>query len=317
MRWYVYASVLLAGSLSLAQDQRRTYVYDWEGRRSNAVIPMNDGKPVSERVQEKIVRDSGGVRIVERLIQRFDPDGRPLPPEKVVVEQTTRPDGSRAVTTTNYQADLNGHMALVARRSDETRPEGADASTTDSVIQRADVNGSLATIEKRKTLESKSGDSSRREETRLRPDGNGGFVDAFREVEQTVKENGAEVRRVDQYESASTGALQLSGQTVTRTTRDAAGVETAVTDVYGPAAPGRPMEAGRLALRERQVVETTRVPGGSVETLSIQRPSLNSSHTLGPPRKVSETVCTGQCGKQEAARVSGGPGTSTSPDQKP
>jgi hypothetical protein len=278
---------------------------------------MNDGKPVSERVTEKIVRDAGGVRIVERLIQRFDPDGRPLPPEKVVVEQTTRPDGSSAVTTTNYQTDLNGHMALAARRSDETRPDGADASTTDSVIQRADVNGSLATVEKRKTHESTSGESSRREETRLRPDGNGGFAEAFREVEQKVKENGAEIRRVDQYQSASTGALQLSGQTVTRTTRDTAGVETAVTDVYGPAAPGRPMEAGRLALRERQIVETTRLAGGSIETLSIQRPSLDGGRTLGPPRKVSETLCTGQCGQQEGARVSGGPGTSTSPDRRP
>ena len=110
--------------------------------------------------------------------------------------------------------------------------------------------------------------------------------------------SGNEVReQTDEYDAATTGQLQLARQAIARTVKDPSGVERREVDVFGPAAQGRPIDANSPAqLRERQIFTTRPSSDGTViQVYSVQRPTLNSSRELEPPRKVSETVCKGKC----------------------
>lgn len=312
--------VLLAASALFAQkSESRTYVFDSEGRRtawtsqtsgdtSQLTIgrDMNGRESKVEEVQEKVIRDAGGVKVVERLIKRFDPSGRPLPPEKEVVETTTRPGGASTTAVTVFRADLNGRLQPAERTVSDTQ-ESNGTSRTETRVERITINGSFSAVERRVAQERADDQGGEREETSFVPDLNGRFQEAARRVARTVKENGATREQVDEYETATSGQMQLSRQSIARIEKDASGAERRVVDVYGPAAPGRPAVPGELALRERQIVEVKPTASGAVQTYSIQRPDLQGRGQLGPVVKVAETVCTGKCGGPAASAANATP----------
>jgi hypothetical protein len=211
-----------------------------------------------------------------------------------VVEETTRPDGSAVSRTTVYRGDLNGRLQLAERTTVETR-ESDGASKRELIVERPNLNGSFEPVEKRIATTKGSAERSETDEVVYRPDGRRGFAEAARTVLRQTKEDGRMIEQTDEYETATTGAMQLSRQTVSRVVRQPDGSERRETDVFGSAAPGRPAGT-QLQLRERQLVEKqVRPDGTTVESLVIQRPSLQSTRELGPPVKVSETVCRGDC----------------------
>ncbi len=288
------------------QAERRTYVFDSEGRRvpwlssktsngtsSESVENMNGRTAPLEQVEERLLGESGGVKTVEKTIRRFDSDGTPLPPERVITETADLGGGRQTTTTTVYRGDLNGRMALAERTVAQTNPQGVSGATVTTQTDRPTLNGSLETVEKKETRLISMGDKSERDETSYRPDGNGRFVETARVVERASKEGGKTVVQVDEYEAAPTGRLALSRQVVATTTTSADG-EITVSDVYGSAAPGRPA-TGQLQLRERQILEKSLAAKGATETLSIQRPGADGSGRLGEVRRIFETVCTGKC----------------------
>lgn len=299
---------LLSASLLPAwQAASRTYVYDWEGRRSPWTSEaagdtkqttigrdLNGREAKIEEVEEKIIRNEGGVKVVERIIKRFDPTGRPLPPEKEVVEITQRPDGAISTATTIFRADLNGRLQAAERTVADSRKQGG-ATKTETRIEKLTINGAFQTVERRVAEQREGEKRSETDETAYLPDPNGRFVEAYRRRALQVNENGVVREQVDEYESANTGKLQLSRQTQARVEKDPTGAERRVVDVYGPAAPGRPVEPGVLALRERQIISVQPTADGAVQTLHIQRPNLDGRGQLGAPVKVAETVCTGKC----------------------
>lgn len=300
-------ALLAASTLAAWQAERRTYVFDPEGRRtlwSSATSgdtrrislgrDMNGREAKVEEVEEKVLRDAGGVKVVERLIRRFDPNGRPLPPEKELVETTTRPGGAVSTATTVYKADLNGRLQPAERIVEDSRQSGP-LTTTETRVERPTINGAFAPIERRVAQERAGDQSSEREETSYLPDTNGRFQEAARRVARSVKEGETVREQVDEYEAATSGQLQLSRQSIARIEKDPSGGERRVVDVFGSAAPGRAVTPGQLSLRERQIIEVTATAQGAVETLSIQRPALQGRGELGEPVKISETVCTGKC----------------------
>lgn len=304
---FALLALLSASLLPGFQAQRRTFVYDPQGRpqlwsaessgdrRSTSTgRDMNGRETRVEEVDENVVRDSGGVKIVERTIRRFDPNGRPLPPEREIVESTQLPGGAVSTSTTLYQAGLNGRLQP-ARRTTEQTVTSAGVTRTETRIERANLNGAFAAAEQRIAEQRTTGAATETRETTLLPDTNGRFQEAARRIVTATQANGATREQVDEYESASTGKLQLSRQSIARVEKDPSGAERRVVDVFGPAAPGRPIETGTLALRERQIIELRPTPLGSVETFSIQRPELRGRGQLGDVVKISETVCTGKC----------------------
>jgi hypothetical protein len=299
--------LLTAPVLPAWQSASQTYVFDAEGRRtawSGATTgekqsltlgrDMNGRQVKVEEVEEKVVRDRDGVRVVERVVRRYDPNGRPLPPEKEVIETTQRPGGGATTAVTQFRADLNGRLQPAERIVSDTH-DANGATRTETRVERLTINGAFAPIERRVAVETVRGDDAEREESSYLPDANGRFQQATRRVARTIRENGATREQTDEYEAATTGQLQLSRQTVARVERDAQGAERRVVDVYGPAATGRPVTPGELALRERQVIEVRPTPSGAVETYSIQRPAPDGRGQLGPLVKIAETVCTGKC----------------------
>ncbi len=254
-----------------------------------------------EKVEEKVVEGPGGARTIERVTRRFDNDGQPLPPEKTIIQEVKRSDGSVSVTTAVYRADLNGRLALSERTSVETQSAGS-ATKSQMIVERPNVSGQLEPVEKRIANTTGSAGQSETEETVFRKDSNSRFSEAARNVLRQRKENGVTVEQSDEFEAASTGSLQLSRQTVSRVRVHPDGSETRVVDVFGKAAPGRAVSGEGMQLRERQIIDRKPTSGGFVESFSIQRPSLASSRELGPAQKISETVCTGKCAAPSPAK---------------
>ncbi|MCL5742911.1 MAG: hypothetical protein M1541_03135 [Acidobacteria bacterium] len=115
----VGAVLCMAGWLAGQQSSQKitSYVFDGMGHRTQAsrststrtgsdtrIIErrqsVNGGEVPLDSVQERVVSDSGGVRIVERIVRRYDADGHPGPPEKTRIEERQEADGSTTTTTT-------------------------------------------------------------------------------------------------------------------------------------------------------------------------------------------------------------------------
>ena len=248
-----------------------------------------------ERVEERVLRDDASGRVVERLIQGYDPQGNPAPPVKETIEQQKHADGSSTTQSTTYRGDINGSMQVIERTITDSRPN-ASGESSETVVQRPTANG-LETVEKRDEVVVKQGSSYQSETTTYRNDGNGGFYTAVRQTTEHTEQNGQSSDSSAEYEKTATGQLQLHSQTVTQTVTRPDGSKDVVVNIYGRNVPGTVSgnDSG-LKLQEQQVIETTPGPNNTVvQTLSVRRPTVSDPQTLGPARQLSETVCQGDC----------------------
>ncbi len=247
-----------------------------------------------ERIEERVIRDDSTGREVERIVQKFDATGNPGPLEKTLTEE--RKVGDRlTVSSTVYRGDLNGNLQVSERSVIETLKTGS-GQHSDIVIERPSINGAMETVERKSVEKMVSGDRYQENATTFRRGANG-FYPASRIVTDHSQAKGEATESSAEYGSSGSGALELQGQTVTRTTKRADGSELSVVDVFGLSTPGtvQSRDAG-LQLKERELVDRKPGAGGSVvETVSLQRPSVSDPGVLGPARVVSETVCRGTC----------------------
>lgn len=297
----------LAGLFLSGQDStRRTYVLDPNGRRvewsslqvgdstrSETVASLNGSRVPLEQVEEKVIEKEGGRIVVERIVRRKTPDGQPLPPEKTRIESLTRSDGSVTETTTVYRGDLNGTLAP-AERSVTNSVKSGDQIQSETSVERISLNGSFSVVERRAATTRTAEGRSETSAVVYRPDPNGRMSEAVRQTIRTMEKNGVTTEQADEYENASTGQMRLSKQTLARTMKNPDGTERKEVDVFGPAAPGRPM-GETLQLRERQIFDRTPLNGQLVERFSVQRPELDDARKLSKPQLISETVCQGKC----------------------
>jgi hypothetical protein len=258
---------------------------------------LNGTTVPAERVEQHVVRDSGGVRVVERLIQRYSPNGEPLPREKQTITTTTHADGSVEEQSDTWRGDLNGNLALAERTETETRRNGSTVNS-ETVVSRPSLNDSLDVVEKRDVVrDEQSKDAWQQNETVWR-NGQSGFYEAVRRVTEHRAEDGRVSENTAEYEPGNTGALVLHSQIVKNSVKAPDGSERTEITVRDQSAPGRVIDGSDpgLKLHSEEIVE--RVPGadGSVrETVSVRRPSVSEPDRLGPARRISETVCRGNC----------------------
>jgi hypothetical protein len=306
MRVSVFGLIVFAAVTAIGQDSHRvTSVYDasgraveWtkastgQGRSVESVQTLNGRSVPLEKIEEKVIKNEGGVRIVEKTVRRNDSSGNPLPPEKVVLEETTAPDGSVKAKTSLYRGDINGRLVLAERVTQETRKTASGSEST-ALVERPTLNGTVEVLEKREGRTTASGDTTEALESVFRKDANGRFTEGAKQVIRTTKKGSETVEQADYFE-ASTGEMRLSRQQVSRSIQSADGSVVKVVDLYGAAAPGRP-DSGKMQLRERQLFETQKTADGAVETFSVQRPKPDGRGDLQPAAKISETVCKGKC----------------------
>lgn len=305
-----YHALLFAASAVLAQ-QSTTYNYDVNGRpvagatrsvqgsgdatsRAQTVRNVNGRDVPIESVEQRVVSDRNGVRVLERIVRRYDANGRPGPAEKVTIEERKNADGSVNTTTTVMREDINGHMALAERSSSESRKSG-DTTTTTSLVERPTLNGSLELVEKREATKRESATAVSENSTLYRRDANGRFGEAAREVKDVKIEGDRRQENTAIYEaSPNGGAMTLLRQIVANSMKSGNKVDTEM-NIYELETAGKAASPSdtKPKLREQRLIESSATGNGTTESVSVRRPSPNDPGRLGPPQKVEETVCTG------------------------
>ncbi len=268
---------------------------DDESQTTVTTQSINGRTVPMERVEERVLRNDASGKVTERIVQRYDPQGNPLPPTRQMIEEQKRPDGSSTTQSTTYTTDINGSSQITEKSVTDTQ-KNASGETSETVVERPTVNG-LETVEKQSQVVSKQGKNYQADATTYRRDGNGGFFAAVRQTtDHTVQ--GSEVSdNTAEYERGPDGELQLHGQTVAKTVTRPDGSKDSVVDVYSRNVPGTVggNESG-LKLQEQQMIESAPGPNNTVvQTLSVRRPTVSDPGTLGPSRQLSETVCKGDC----------------------
>ena len=258
------------------------------GSSRSLVTRDSNGRTVPvESVDERVVSDSGGVRIVERVVKRYDANGNPGPPERVRIEERKEADGTVRTLTTTSRGDINGGFQLAERSTAVTRGTGARIETTTS-IERPTLNGSFDLVVRSEQTITLSGPKTTENLTVLRRDANGRLNEFAKKTRESVTVNGQVSENSAEYESASTGQMRLMRQS---TTQIEPGGTRQVT-LFLPDAEGK------LKLTQQQMIERSETPSGTVESTTVRFASPNDPGKLGPARKVEETVCTGICGRK-------------------
>jgi hypothetical protein len=300
---------LLAVSIAAQEPGRRsaTYSYDLNGNRvlDTHSIASNSGSsqwhnsingqqiPL-ESVEEKVVSQGAGVKTIERLIRRQEPGGMAGATTKILIQESANPDGTTNRVSSIFEQDLNGSYSLRERQT-TTASKTGEAIRAETRVERPDANGAFGMQELHVEVTTGNDKDRQRDLTVLRPDGNGAFTEAVRKIERTRSEEGRSVTTMEDYNTASTGKMELSVQTVSTTSKTGEG-EITVMDVYGAPASGRALGGGLSGpqLRERQTIEKRRTSGGTREIFSVSRVELESGR-LGPEQRISETHCKGNC----------------------
>jgi hypothetical protein len=260
------------------------YTYDLNGRK----VAAPNSNP--DRVEERVVEESGGRKVVERITRRANGQ-----PEKVRIEERKNSDGSVTTETSVYRGDLNGNLNLAEKRVSEARKTATSIEET-VTVQRGSLNGGLEVVERSERTGKTVAKVTNEEVRTFRKDQNGGFREAARQSIERRDENGKVMEQVAEYQAATAdGRLQLSGQRVSNETKRADGSVVKQVAVYGMAQPGRASQSGELRLREEQLIEQ-RPAGGQavVESFSIRRPDLDGK-VGGEFLKVSERICQKSC----------------------
>jgi hypothetical protein len=291
---------LLALSAACAQQSNiSTQTYDINGRPVSGVSSIRSGNSSSkvtrdsngravpiESVEDRVISDTGGVKIVERIVKRYDPNGNPGPPERVRIEEHKESDGTVRTLTTVSRGDVNGAFRVAERATTVTRSTGDRTESTTS-IERPTLNGSMDLVEKTDQTIVASGAKTTENVSTLRRDTNGRLSEFAKKTREAVTSNGQTSENTAEYETASTGQMRLMRQS----TAQVEPTGTRQVTVYLPDAEGK------MTLSQQQVIQKTETPNGTVESTTVRFAQPSDPGKLGPARKVEETVCTGDCGR--------------------
>lgn len=266
---------------------------------STEIMQSVNGRSVPlEKREEHVLRDDASGRLVETLIRTYDQAGNPTQPVKQILEEQKNPDGSSHLQTTNYRADLNGKLQLLDKSITDVRKNGS-SETSETLLQRPSVNGSLETVEKHTTVRSnQAGGSYQQESLTYQRDGSGNFALSVKQQVEHTQDGGVATDNAARYEVID-GRLQLHSQTVSKVVTHPDGSKEAEVSLFAPNTLGTVETGGtqKLKLREQRIIEKRPGPGGSVvETVSVRRPSLTDQTVAGPLKQISETICRGKCG---------------------
>ena len=303
---------ITVGVLS-AQSTSATYTTDINGNRvaGGAVVSADgvttdvrqsiNGREVPlEQVQTKVLSQSGNTKVTERIVRHYGANGQVVATDRVVTEETKTGEGESIVHATTYRSDVSGNMNEAERKTVETRKNGA-ATVTDTAVEKKDLNGSFSVAEKRNAMTEPTADGSRGSETVMLRDANGNLHEAQRSSTIETKSGNQTVTNTAIYEpTVDNGSLALTRQQVIKSTANPDGSSTQEVETFGRASDGRAHEAGAApALTEKRTIERQKGPGDAiVETQTVQLPNVNDPGRLEPARKVSETICRGECDKK-------------------
>ena len=251
-----------------------------EVRRDGAVerqetIRDVDGRPVTTRAtQERVVSAQGDNQISERVVQQFDPGGRPTLKRVARIETRRAADGSLVTVETIYDQDLNGQMQFAERRT-TTESQAAGGGKGSIVVERPGLQGAVQVVERTDRVDTKRGEAITESVTTVRQiDGNGRLEERKREAALITKSGAVTTSEAKQWEFQPTGKLELVGRRVSNVTDRPDGSQVEDTDVYATRIAGTTPDLNRPGVptleqklrREKKV----RPDGRVIETTSAQ-----------------------------------------------
>jgi hypothetical protein len=302
--------LVLTAGLAAAQSASTTYTKDLNGNRVEGKLvntsaggdrterfqSINGRQVPVEQVTERVVSKDANGKVTERIVQKFDPTGRPASTERVMIEENKLPGGSSTVRETSYRNDVNGSLREAERKITETRVSGS-TTTASTTIDRPSMTGSFETIEKRSSVTDGPADNQHTTESVYSRSVSGGFQETVRTVKTTSTQNDSIKETTATYEPGLNGQLQLDSQSNSTTSKQPDGTQVTQRDVFAKTVAGNVQDSsGAMRVKEQQVVQSHANPDGSVvETVSVRRPAVSDPNRLGDLQKVSETVCKGKC----------------------
>jgi hypothetical protein len=264
------------------------------------VRTINGGEVPYLTESERVVSSSETLKVSERTRQRYDATGRGAGQGMERVEERKLPGGVTEVTTTVYEADLNGRMQPAERSVVRTTEVGNETRTTETT-QLTGMNGRFQTVVEKESVERRSGEDSATIETTTKSrQGDGAMRVSSREETAMRIESGVAVTETQKFErSPATDAMELSTRTVGRLTEKPDGSSSETVETFGfGAADGRNINATRMALQSVSNSEVTVNSDGSVRerTTFKERSSVNSSQFTDAQltQKVSRPTADGE-----------------------
>jgi hypothetical protein len=250
-----------------------------------------------EKIEEHVLRDDAGGKVIERLIKRYDPTGNQMLPAKQVIEEQKQPGGGSIIRQTTYEGDVNGRLQL-SERSITQRQKSGSTETADTVVERPTLNGAMETVTREAVVRVKEANGFQESTTRYLPSENGDFRPRTKVTIEHVDSGARSTENAAEYEIGPLGELRLHTQKVQTTVKRPDGSEDVQLNVFGQNLAGRTgsMDSDRLTLQEQDVIERKRVSSEKVvESFSLRRPTIADPNQLGPLQHISETTCRGKC----------------------
>jgi hypothetical protein len=296
-----------------AQSTSVTYTPDINGNAvaGGAVVSANgvttdlrqsiNGHEVPlEQVQVKVLSQSGNTTVTERIVRHFGAGGQVVQTERIVTETTKTGEGESVAHSTTYRSDISGNLNEAERKTVDTHKNGI-ATVTDIAVEKKDLSGSFSVAEKRSATVEPTSDGKKESEDVYLRDANGNLYEAQRSSTVETKSGNQTISNTAVYEpTVDNGSLALTRQQVLKTIANPDGSSRQEVETFGRPSDGRVHEAGAPpSLTEKRTIERQKGAGDAiVETQTVQLPNVNDPGKLDPARKVSETVCRGECDKK-------------------
>jgi hypothetical protein len=258
---------------------------------------LNGREVPLEQHEERVLSHDANSTVTEAIVRKYSPTGDLVSTDRTVTERHDSPGGNSTAESTTYRTDVNGDQRPVERRSIDTRVSGS-TTAVNTVVDRPGLDGAFQTVEKHNELTEGSDAKKTITDSVYRRDTNDGFTEAARKVTTETHSGDRTVANTTDYGPGSVaGGLQFQEQRVATTTTAPDGSKTTRVDIYAPAADGHVQDPDSPPqLKQEQIITHEKSRDGSVkETFSVREPSVSDATRLGPPRTITETVCTGKC----------------------
>ncbi len=259
------------------------------GGESTQTIVGTGGRQVPYiSTKEKVVTKTANHSVVERRVQRYNPQGQPTRQALVREEEKKLPNGAIEKTTTVYEEDVNGALQPTEQTVSRETVNGGKTRTV-VTTERPGVSGRFQAVEQRESIETKQGDKAGVVETVVsRPNVNGRLTEAKRERSVTQKAGDTATTQTEVFErNPATGEIALSERKIGKVVERADGSKSETIQIYGNTrlggGAGDVNGGGEPRLQQTVQHEISVRPNGEkVETTTTQ------SRTIADPSQLGE-----------------------------
>ena len=193
---------------------------------------INGGAVPAVTSEQRTVSQGPGNETSERVIQRYDPEGRPTTKQVVKIEKRTLPDGTVTSTESVYEQDVNHNLQFVEKRTATEKKTAAGGSST-VMVERPSINGSMQVVERTDRTDTKRSETvTESVSSRRFADINGQLAERDREQSVATKQGAVTNTDTKQWQVGATGQMDFVSETTSRLTQKPDGSQVEDSQVY-------------------------------------------------------------------------------------